>query len=223
MRRLGAIVVLAASIGMVIPAWGEERHYLERTGDKAKSFAWILEQGRETKLTARSPGETHLTFLDRDLATRRWELTAPAERTAVTARRVGNRLILEGSLRGKSVAGEYPIDKLPWYQALSLSLGGMVKRGASGSEFWMLRPDTLEPVRMQARRLGKERISVVRGEGAAIRVKVTPAGLASLFWQGRYWFSPEGVFLRYEGASGPPGSPKTIVILDPTHVASEEH
>lgn len=48
----------------------------------------------------------------------------------------------------------------------------------------------------------------------AMRVRVSPWGLLSLFWSSLYWFRPsDGAFLRYEAVRGLPGTPKTVVEL----------
>jgi hypothetical protein len=45
-----------------------------------------------------------------------------------------------------------------------------------------------------------------------LRIHLTLPGILAPFWKSDYWFAlPEGVFFRFKGTSGPPGSPMIIV------------
>ena len=67
---------------------------------------------------------------------------------------------------------------------------------------------------MQAREEKEEGIPVDGRALEAMRVKVSPWGLLSLFWSSLYWYrSSDGTFVRFEGVRGLPGTPKTVVEL----------
>ena len=210
MIRQGTLLFLA----LLVPALalGGERHrYRQQTGEEIRHFDWRLEGGEELRLLSSSPDEEHLCVLTPSLQTLRWALRRPGERTEVRARREGERLHLEGTFRGKAIRRTERLDEAPWFQALSLSLGGLARGKGGEVEFWTLRPDTLELHRMRALREREEVIEVGGRSLRATLVTIRPVGLAGLFWKGRYWFDDDSRFLRYEGASGPPGSPTTVV------------
>jgi hypothetical protein len=59
-----------------------------------------------------------------------------------------------------------------------------------------------------------EKIKIRGKKIQARKVIVRSAGMLSLFWHCTYWFEEgSGIFIRYEGVHGPPGTPKTVVRL----------
>jgi hypothetical protein len=81
--------------------------------------------------------------------------------------------------------------------------------------YWIIRRDTLTPVKMKARKEERCTVTVNNMNFAARKVRVRLSGLRSLFWHGDYWFRrDDGLLLRYKGTTGPPGTPeKTVSIL----------
>ena len=119
-------------------------------------------------------------------------------------------------MNGKAIDGTKQIDGLPWYQTVTFSLRPMVMSKEQDSvSFWTLRPDTLALVKLRAIKETEEQIQVNNSTVKAQRVRVTPDNeLLSFFWQGNYWFrSQDGVFVKFEGINGPPGTPKTVIEL----------
>ena len=100
-------------------------------------------------------------------------------------------------------------DALPWYQATSLSLRDLVSSPERERRFWTIRLDTLTVHQLKATKKGVERSGT---DDPLLRIRLSLPGLLAPFWQSDYWFTlPEAVFFRFEGPSGPPGSPQTIV------------
>ncbi len=121
-------------------------------------------------------------------------------------------VLFVGSIRGKQIERNLPLQGLPWYQALSLSLRNHLDEDVIDQEFWSIRPDTMDLHRLQIADIASERLAMDENEVIAYCVEIRPAGWLSPFWKGRYWFSQiDRSFLRYEGDSGPPGSPQTII------------
>jgi hypothetical protein len=60
-----------------------------------------------------------------------------------------------------------------------------------------------------------EGVELIESDGGLkemLRIHLTLPGILAPFWKSDYWFAlPEGVFFRFKGPSGPPGSPMIIV------------
>jgi hypothetical protein len=108
------------------------------------------------------------------------------------------------------------IDGTDWYQASSLSLRGLVASADREKEFWTIRSDTLTVHKLKAVKQGLETVEVNGAMKEAVRIELSLTGLLAPFWKSDYWFSvPEGIFLKFQGPGGPPGSPETTVTLRP--------
>jgi hypothetical protein len=189
-------------------------HYLETRGQKSRQFIWTLEKGEAWALTAVDRRETHRTWLDENLHTQRWQLERAGDQTSVYAWRNGRNLHIEGTVEGRQLERTVTLDDKPWYQALSLSLRSQLGSAETNQEFWVLRPDTMEPVLLKVVRLENEVLDFGTGSMETFRVEIRPAGWKSAFWKGVYWFRrTDCSFVRYEGDSGPPGFPSTIITL----------
>ena len=67
---------------------------------------------------------------------------------------------------------------------------------------------------MKAQKVGIESLSAQNKKVQAQKVKVSLSGPKSMFWHSYYWFGiNDGIFLRYEGVNGPPGTPQTTTTL----------
>ena len=194
--------------------FGVERYqYLQCVASDRTDVEWRLEKGSQTRLVYVKKGERSVTTIDIDFGTIRWETVRPEENTNVTAERRGNVIHLTGTFQGKPVNREFTIDDRPWCQATTLSFRPFVTSGDEKLEFWILRPSTLEPHRLVARKKGVDRWPVL-GEAVDVQqVKIGLPGVLAPLWSADYWFRKEdGVFVKYEGPNGPPGSP--IVVVD---------
>lgn len=190
----------------------ETRVYVERTGDETKRFVWHMQPGDETVVTSRETDALFVNRLAPDGRTRLWRHETLRRR--VTVRRRGEWLEIEGIRDGRPVNDRWPIDTLPWYQPLSYSLRSFLRSDRESVRFWMVRSDILKPIRMQATKVGLETIAFGGASVAAVKVRVAPDGLLSMLWHGHYWYRrSDGLFLRFEGRNGLPGTPVTVVRL----------
>ena len=65
---------------------------------------------------------------------------------------------------------------------------------------------------IRAVKQGIESIATDGVKKTLLRIRLTLPGLLAPFWKSDCWFAlPEGIFFRFKGPSGPPGSPMTIV------------
>lgn len=154
------------------------------------------------------------TILDPKLATKEWKLHNKGEDTDLIAERSDNSIVIKGDFKGKEITKELKIDNRPWYQAWNLSFGRFVLSNRDRQEFWTLRDSDLKEFVMVVLR-EKEEIIELNGEAIeTVKVKVTLNNWMSKFWKVHYWFrKSDGVFLRYEGVNGPPGTPLTVTEL----------
>lgn len=207
------IVTLSASLGLSV----EQHHYLKKTGSEIHHFDWHLEKGEDFKLTTVLGKELDVTRMDNDFSTQSWTVDDAKVKTHVRVSRKDNVLTVNGVFKGKKVARTIRIDSSPWYQALSLSLRQFVDQSCTHVEFWSIRPDNLNIHRLQASRENEE-IKIVQGvPSEVVKLKIQLTGLKSVVWRCYYWLrKADGLFVRYEGPSGPPGWPLTTVeLLEP--------
>ena len=192
----------------------EQRQYLRTTGDRAQLFDWRLEYGEGLRLNTRIASERDVTRMDTALATQSWSMYDPQARTDIRVARKEGQLLFSGVFKGKEIERAFAVDELPWYQALSLSLRPFAHGPVERMEFWSIRPDTLDVHRLQVRREGEETLKLHGESVASIKLKIQLTGMKSIFWSCYYWLrKSDGLFVRYEGPSGPPGWPLTTVEL----------
>lgn len=159
-------------------------------------------------------GETNLSVLDLDLATKKWEYRNQEQNTELTAERSNDSITVRGRFEGKEIKKELKIDHRPWFQAWRLPFGQFVLSGEAKLEFWTIRPNDLKECIMVVLREKEETLRLNGENIEAVKVKVTLNNWMSKFWSVNYWLrKSDGAFLRYEGVSGPPGTPVTVMEL----------
>jgi hypothetical protein len=186
----------------------EAYRYLEQVGDRCRPIHWCAVKADTIRLIYRSPSEHLVTETDGTLATTRWQMQTTDGQAGLCAVRQGDEILIEGSQNGQKIEARVKIDGAPWFQALSLNLRRFVGSDARRMEFWTLRSDTLSVHKIVAEKGPLEDI-VFGGKAHRARiVELRLSGPLSAFWKSRYWFSvDDGVFLKFKGPSGPPGSP----------------
>lgn len=126
----------------------------------------------------------------------------------------GRNIILKGISDGNIIDKIIKIDENPWKQSMSYSLSGFALGDKEKIEYWIVRLDKFKGEKMQAKKAGTEFITINGKQYHTAKVKISAAGLRSKFWSGHYWFRiSDGLFLKYEGWNGLPGSTKTIIEL----------
>jgi hypothetical protein len=193
----------------------EHYRYHQRTGDSVKILDWRLEVDAPFRLVADIGAERDVTRVDELLATTSWQVSDPVADTELKVWRETDRLHFEGRFKGEPIREQKKIDDAPWYQALSISLRPLVVAGGRTLEFWSLRPDTLEVHKLRVTSQGNEDVEVMGRKTPALKLEIRLTGLKAMFWSCHYWLrQSDGLFLRYEGPSGPPGWPMTRVVLE---------
>ena len=190
--------------------------YLEKTEDRQISINWRIEEkkGDSILTVTKSNGQTYACRQDASGAVRQWHLTDPSQETDITARRSGDRILIQGRFQGKDVNKTIDIDGDPWYQSVSFGLTKFAASHDRSVTFWALRTDTLSPHKMRALKTGGQTLAFQGKDIEAQKIRVKLTGLKAMFWHSDYWFKKDtGLFLKYEGVEGPPGTPPTLIEL----------
>ncbi|MDJ0785130.1 MAG: hypothetical protein QNJ22_24400 [Desulfosarcinaceae bacterium] len=194
------------------PVLMETHRYTEITDDKRLEIGWRLEREKMHILTSTMADETSVCRIDDRFDTHQWQIQRWDQDTRLTAKRVAGEIHLTGTHKGLKVERTLKIDADPWYQAGSLSLRGFAQSRAAETRFWILRPGKYTAHKLIASRKGMDTLEIDGKPVHAHKIRVCLAGWKAPFWSATYWFREEdGLFLRYQGASGPPGSPETVV------------
>ncbi len=193
----------------------EQHLYTRTTGSQSELFSWRLERGEQLRLVSELAKERDVTRFDENLATSTWSVKDPTSNTDLRAQRKGEQLLLNGLFKGKKISRTESLGAAPWYQALSVSLRQFIHPGQTQIEFWTIRPDTLDLHKMQVKVAANEQITLQGQTVDTLKLKISLTGLSAHFWSCYYWLrKSDGLFVRYEGPSGPPGWPATVIELD---------
>ena len=218
MRTLLHVLLLAA-ISLTAKPAVEQRDYRETTAGHQTTFrSTLYREVTEHRVESQAKDEHHLVFCQPDGTTRMWTVERPG--TKVVCDRDGERITVAGTVDGKPYRQTVELGKTPWLQPLSLALRVQAADGPKEQVFWMLRPDTFQPIKLKATTAGEETILVEGTALVARRVRVGAPGRIAGLWYGLYWFrASDGVFVRYEGVFGLPFVPRTVVALQPDDAA----
>jgi hypothetical protein len=189
----------------------EQYVYIEKTGDRKKSFTWSLRPAADgVVIEALFEDGTFINTCDPSGRTREWMVVQSDERVRVV--REENSLVFSGYLKGERIDRRVEIDACPWFQPLTYSLRKFLDSPQERITFWHIRSDTLEPVKLLALKSGKQG-EICQGTRGHL-VELRPVGLLAPLWRASYWFrSSDKVFCRYESRHGGWGTPLTIVSL----------
>jgi len=191
----------------------EQYTYTEMTGNRKDSFLWkLFQDGDGIEIESAGKKEKLINICDRRGMTREWMVVSPEQHLRV--KREGNTLVYSGFQQGKKVDKTVLIDDTPWFQPLSYSLRQFIDLPQDRIEFWHIRTDTLEPVKLAAVKIGLSFGEVSVGQMGYL-VEIRQSGVFAPFWQASFWFrSGDNVFCRYEGRHGVWGTPLTVISLD---------
>ncbi len=158
--------------------------------------------------------EEQINYYNPDGTTNKFTHIDSTKNIDLIAIRSGNNVILKGTFEGKNIDEVIKLDKAPWKQSMSYSLSEFALGDKDKIEYWIIRLDKFKGEKMQAEKADAGDITINGKLYHAIKVKISAAGLRSKFWSGHYWFrSSDGLFLKYDGWNGLPGSTKTIIEL----------
>ena len=180
--------------------------YVKKYQHEQRNILELTENDRYSKHT-----------FDAKLGTKQWRLRDAPEHHDFTAIREGNYIHIQGIFKNEPVDKKVEIDQGPWYNKLDHGLSKFAISDQQKTDFWVLKLlSDLDATQMHAEKVGEESIKVGGESYPAVKVKLTLHGfLLSKMWSAYCWYrATDGLFLRYEGANGGPGTPTTIIELE---------
>ncbi|MCK5050579.1 MAG: hypothetical protein KAS53_02480 [Candidatus Cloacimonetes bacterium] len=160
----------------------------------------------------RQEAEEQINYYNFDGTTQKFTQKDSANNIDLSIIKDGRNIILKGISGEKIIDTIIKLDESPWKQSMSYSLSEFALGDIEKIEYWIIRLDKFKGEKMQAEKAGTEVITIEGKQYHTIKVKISAAGLRSKFWSGHYWFrTSDGLFLKYEGWNGLPGSTKTII------------
>lgn len=131
--------------------------------------------------------------------------------------RKGNFIHIDGVFKGERIQKTVEIDEKRWINKLDHGLSSWAIGNEDELVFWTLKLSSdLDPIEFRAEKVGQEAIELSGEEYQTVKVKLTLDGmLLSKLWSAYCWYEREtGLFLKFEGTNGGPGTPLTIIKLD---------
>lgn len=184
-------------------------------GEKRGRVEWRTTNTPEeaVELSAFNSAENvrHRAVNDRHMQTVEWTFSNPDARTNYQVKRIGNRLLINGMIKGQSVDDSVQVEDLPWYQFHGLSFPRLLANGEREINFISIRPDNGRVVELQAAAQGLEEITIKGQSVQALRVDVRIRGVLASLGKVSYWFrASDYLFVRFQGAS-PFGGGQAVV------------
>ena len=146
-----------------------------------------------------------------------WKVINKKDGIKLDATRNDSTIQLIGEIKGSSVNKKFEKDDKPWVQTFGGSLANFVLSDKDKMEFLMINPDSkdLKLWTWVAEKKGSEMISIggkfVEAEKITLSIKDF---FLSFFVRFDTWYrKKDGMFLKFKGAKGPPGTPITIYEL----------
>lgn len=214
---IGAIFLLV----LVLPPEGaavdsrKYYRYRETVGEKITPFFWSHTiRGGRVEIVSETEEKSFVNICLPGGETLEWRLLDRAAGHDIKASRQGNLLRLSGTKNHKEFQQSIALGDKVWYQPLSFSLHQFLGAVGDRISFWSVRADNIEPVELEAIKVGEEKISHNSQSVLTQKVEVRLEGMFSYFWHGTYWFrKSDKQFLMYRSVHGLPGTPETVVQL----------
>ena len=194
----------------------DEYVYRHTTAGEIEESIWRVEQNSHgAVLTCVYDDGTQVYQLDETLNTVAWHREDSDSSTELSGNvTTEGKLIIEGTFKGENLVKCIDLDGLPWMQKYPYSLKSFVQSKEKACEFWALKFDDLKPYKLCAKKVCEETVVSPDGDFMACKIRVSAAGWRSKFYSVNYWYRHEdGMFVRFEGVNGPPGSPKTEIVM----------
>lgn len=198
-------------------ATAQEYHYVSTTADHAHDITVTKEKRPGTDVLTLEEYKLYSKHVFQPtVGTKQWTLRDDKVDHNFVANRAGNTIHIKGNFHGKPVEKTVEIDEDVWYNKLDHGLSAFAVSDQEKLSFWVLKLlSDMDPIKMTAEKEGTERIQMGEQTYDAVKVKLTLNHfILSKLWSARCWYrASDGLFLRYEGANGRPGTPVTIIEL----------
>jgi hypothetical protein len=173
----------------------------------------IASDGNETIIGFKDPPNIETRAIcNPDFRIKSWHFENKETGYDVNAARFGDTIKITGRMGKKTIQKSHVIDASPWYQAMEFSLQAFLEKGIQTCGFWMIRPTDMNVFKMAVQRETVDTIQVNGRPEQAIRVTLSPGGLAGRFWKASYWYRKSDYsFLKSALPQGIPGKPPIII------------
>jgi len=182
--------------------------YAQRSGETTTSKEYLVEKTPRGCRIQLFNGNVKRTIVsNEETGTTVEEYIHPVTGDALTFRRLGDVLRLSGTLDGKAVDREFPMDGI-WYGS-ALLLRDFALSDEPETQFYMTRPKEKRVVKLTALRQGTEQIVVGGRTFQAVKIAYTAPGFRGMFRKSHYWYrTSDGLLVKTEETRGLPGAPK---------------
>ncbi len=198
-------------------AFAQQYHYVSTTADHAHDITVTKEKKSGTDVLTLEEYKLYSKHVFYPaVGTRQWTLRDDKADHNFVANRTDNTIHISGSFHGKPVEKTVAIDEDVWYNKLDHGLSAFAVSDQEKLSFWVLKLlSDMDPIKMTAEKEGTERLRMGERTYDAVKVKLTLNHfILSKLWSARCWYrASDGLFLRYEGANGRPGTPVTTIEL----------
>lgn len=211
--------MLSIALGFTtLSACAQEYRYAGLFGDNSYeiSVRKYQEEGKPKLVLEEEKRYSEHTFHP-NMGTEKWVLRDEKEDHQFTARRVGDQIHIRGTFQGEPIDKTVAVDERLWFNKLDHGLSYFAASDQQELSFWVLKlVSDMDPIKLNAEKEGIEQLTMDGQTYEAIKIKLTIDNfLLSKLWSAELWYrTSDGLFLRYEGTNGGPGTPKTIIELE---------
>lgn len=145
--------------------------------------------------------------------TKKWVYQDKSQDHKFVAERKGNIIIIVGRFQDKPLHKTVSIDGHTWLNKIDHGLSYFANSPQDEMTFWTLTLSDLEPMQFKAYKEETETVMINGQPVQAQKVKITLKNiLLSKLWSAYLWYRvSDGLFLKYEGTTGKPGTPVTVI------------
>ncbi len=198
-------------------AVAQQYHYVSTTADHAHDITVTKERKQGTDVLTLKEYKLYSEHVFHPtMGTKQWTLRDNKVDHNFVAKRADNAIHIKGNFHGKPLEKTVKIDEDVWFNKLDHGLSAFALSDQEELSFWVLKSlSDLDPIKMTAEKQDPERVRVGEQTFDAVKVKLTLNHfILSKLWSARCWYrASDGLFLRYEGANGRPGTPVTVIEL----------
>jgi hypothetical protein len=215
-----SLLTFCLPLSIFSPLAAQEYFYTEVT-DNTKTNLQITKKETEDGtflITMKDDHRDSRHYFEPEGYTIRWEHSDTQLGHDFDVVRSGDKIAIKGTFQGKPIDKIVDIDESVWMNKVDHALSSWVRSDDEEVEFWILKLSSdLDPLKIRAEKVGHEILKLNQKTFLTIKVKLTLCGFfLSHLWSSYYWYREEdGLFLKFRGAMGRPGTPLTTIELTP--------
>lgn len=144
-----------------------------------------------------------------------WNTKRKDGTTFLTVEKNKDTITLSGNIKKKKISQTLKNKgQSPWYPAPGIMLQPFASSEYKKKTFYIFSSQDKKLVKMIAKKVGSTDIKINNKTYKALHVEMAPPGIKAMFWKAHLYFEEKtGLFLKYEGLLGPPGSPHVVMEL----------